>query len=175
ETQEQQRETELLPQTEGHRQGGNHRDQADEHVDQLAIHVIEGAAQLAGGHFHRSRGDHYQAQAEQRQAAYQQRHIQVKAALADQRRQGALHGLGEDHAESLPTASANSRPRSSKLRNMSRLAQAGDSSTASPGSATTAAAATASSRVATRCTGMWPVSSCSNTGASRPSRMTARQ
>src|SRR5262249_56973147 len=51
------------------------------------------------------------------------------------------------HARSSATAAANWRPRSSKFLNMSKLAQAGDSSTRSPSRATDLAYRTASRSV----------------------------
>ena len=74
--------------------------------------------------------------------------VQVHTTAAVQGRRG-LAQEGE-HQSSASTAAAKRRPRSSKFLNMSRLAQAGESSTASPDSAHSAARCTASSRLATR-------------------------
>src|SRR5690606_29077356 len=123
-TEEQQREAELLPQPQRDSQGAEQRDDADHHIHQLALHVIQRAAQLTGGHFHGGGADHHQPQRQQRQTGDQQRQVHVEPALAYQRGEGALQSVGKDH-DNLLTAAANRRPRSSKLANMSRLAQAG--------------------------------------------------
>src|SRR5690606_41568018 len=148
---------------------------ADEHVNKLTLHVIQRTAELAGCHFHGGGTDHHQPQRQQRDTTQEQRHVHVEAALPGQGGQGPVQHLGDHHGANLPTAAVNSRPRSSKSANMSRLAQAGDSSTASPRCARLPAALTASSRLLTRCRATWLLSTCSSLSASRPSSTTARQ
>src|SRR5262249_5845884 len=65
-------------------------------------------------------------------------------------------------------------PRSSKLLNWSKLAQAGASRTTSPGSASAAARATASGRSAARSSGTAPASARSSSPADSPYRIAAR-
>src|SRR4051794_16529653 len=75
------------------------------------------------------------------------------AIRVDQRGLGLdLAGDGLDH--NAPTKALNWSPRSSKSRNWSKLAQAGESSTVSPASASAAAAPTARSSVAHSATAM---------------------
>src|SRR5690606_17154268 len=118
------------------------------------------------------RGDHHQAQAKQTEAACQHREVDIEAATEQRRRANTQEG---QHHNSPPTARANRRPRSSKFLNMSRLAQAGDSSTASPASASTLLRCTASSRVPTRTSGAASPKASARRSASRPSSTTARQ
>src|SRR5690606_4084937 len=144
----------------------------DDSVNQVANHVVKRIAGQRGRHFRRGRGDHHQTQAQQAEAAGQHREIDIEAATEQRRGANAQEG---QHQDSPPTAWANRRPRSSKFLNMSRLAQAGDNSTASPASASSLQRCTASSRVATRTSGTASHSAAASSSASRPTSTTARQ
>ena len=155
----------------GHHRNADHHRHAERDPGELAPEVIElgemdVAARIAlagggrgGGHGDQADGDQHGHQQQQdlvdlpEPAAHR---AGVRAAVAfrvDQRRLGLdLARDALDHNS--PTKARNWSPRSSKSLNWSKLAQAGDSSTVSPGAASAAASRTATSSFPQFFTGM---------------------
>src|SRR5690606_32163567 len=138
----------------------------------LAFEEEERVAILSVGNFHRRGGHHQQADGHQQQHHHQQ-YIDSAWCLefaldGPQCREG---GSICACAHSASTAAANTRPRCMKLSNMSKLAHAGDNSTASPALARVAAIATASSMEPAATVSVKPWNAATSLAASLPIRM----
>src|SRR3990172_225462 len=139
-------------------QGGSQHEE-----ENLPLEIVSGVVPEPVG---RSRGDrrgavhHHGSQSHQDQRAESEDQVFVP--------------FPDVHAGNLLTASRNASPRSSKLRNISKLEQAGESTTTSPSRAHSAAWTTASSREPASRMGTDPMSSRFILPCASPRRIAAR-
>src|SRR5512134_181931 len=144
--------------------GKGHRQRhADDQEQNLSLEEVRGVVPVPGGgprHDVRRAVDHEQSQHREEEGAQREDHVLV--------------AFPDLHPSSSPTAFRNASPRSSKLRNMSKLEQAGEKTTTSPSRAAAAAARTASGSEPATAMGAAPARSRAIRSRASPRRTTAR-